>query len=71
MKYVLISLRGAIDSDAMIGFHLLDLVNVNWGIQWCVYVCVRACMCPSKCSANPRHDWFDLAHFGRYAHFAI
>ena len=40
MKYVLIPLRGAIDSNAVIEFLLLELVNVNWGIYCCVYVCV-------------------------------
>lgn len=53
MKYALIPLRGAIDSNVTMGFLLLDLVNVNWGIQCvcvfvylfvCVCVCVRACM---------------------------
>lgn len=40
MKYVLIPLRRAIDSDALIGFPLLDLVNVSWG-----YSCVCVCVC--------------------------
>lgn len=47
MKYVLILLRGAIDSNAMIVFLLLDLVNVIWGIQWCVLLGVCAKLIPN------------------------
>lgn len=62
MKYALIPLRGAIDSNAMTRFLLLDLVNVIWGIQWCACVC--ACVRVRARSAYLRHDWFDLTHFG-------